>query len=172
MIGQTVRLLPKRIIGGRMFQPICKTWSRGSVAVECALMMPIFVLLLSAVLFFGKVLWHYTVLEKAAQDSAAFLSRVSIEDIRSASTGIENPIAGAARQIASAEVADLSPGDNIAQVTVLCDGIMCGGNSTPSRITVVIEAAMSDPLLSSVLGDYGLGSEILLTATASANFIE
>lgn len=149
-----------------------KMSSRGSVAVECALMLPIFLLLFSAVLFLGKIFWHYTVLEKAAQDSAAFLARVSIEDIRSASTGIENPIAAVARQIALTEVAELLPGENLVSVNVRCDGIFCAGNSTPSVITVVIEATMVDPLWSSILINYGLGGDLLLTARAATEFVE
>jgi Flp pilus assembly protein TadG len=149
-----------------------KIFSRGSIAVECALIMPIFLLLFSAVLFLGKIFWHYTVLEKAAQDSAAFLARVSIEDIRSANTGGENPIATATRQIALAEVAELLPGDSMASVNVLCDDLYCDGGSTPTAITVVIRATMVDPLWSSILLDYGLGGDILLTATASTDFLE
>lgn len=149
-----------------------KKSARGSVAVECALMLPIFLMLFSAVLFLGKIFWHYTVLEKAAQDSAAFLARVSIEDIRSASTGIENPIAAIARKIASDEVVELLPGDNIVTVNILCDGLFCDGNSTPTAITVVLRATMVDPLLSSILLNYGLGDDILLTASASTDFIE
>lgn len=146
--------------------------SRGSVAVECALMLPIFLMLFSALLFIGKVFWHYTVLEKAAQDSAAFLARVSIEDIRSANNGSENPIATTARQIALAEIAELLPGDNSASVNVLCDSLFCDGISTPTAITVVIRANMTDPLWGGILRNYDLGSDIVLTATASTDFLE
>lgn len=146
--------------------------SQGIVAVECALMLPIFVLLLSAVLFFGKVFWHYTVLQKAAQDAASFLARVSVEDIRAPNSGLEIPIAGVARAIASDEIQDLLPADNNTTISILCNGLFCGGITTPTAITVVIEANMTDPLLSSILGDYGLGSDIVLTATASTDFVE
>lgn len=149
-----------------------KIFSRGSIAVECALMLPIFLLLFSAVLFLGKIFWHYTVLEKAAQDSAAFLARVSTEDIRSANAGIENPIAGFARKIALAELAELLPGDSVPSISILCDSIFCDGISTPTKITIVIRANMLDPLLSSILMEYGLGNDVVLTATASTEFIE
>jgi Flp pilus assembly protein TadG len=151
---------------------INKTKSRGTVAVECALMLPLFLLLFSAALFFGKVLWHYTVLQKAAQDAATFLARASIEDIRGATSGYEIPIAGVARSIAANEISELFPGDNQPTITITCNSLSCGGNSVPAKITVGIEANMTDPLLSSILGQFELGNDIVLTATASTDFIE
>lgn len=135
-------------------------------------MLPLFVLLLSAALFFGKTLWHYTVLQRAAQDAAIFLARVSIEDIRAVNMGFEVPIAGVARSIALAEISELLPGDNRPTISILCNGAFCGGNSTPSVITVIVDANIVDPLFASFLGDYGLGNDILLTARASTDFID
>lgn len=149
-----------------------KNRSRGTVAVECALMLPLFLLLFSAVLFFGKIFWHYTILQKAAQDAASFLARVSVEDIRGTNTGFEVPIAGVARSIIQTEIAELFPGDNNATITIYCNGFSCGGLSTPAHVSVAIQMNMVDPLLSGILGQYGLGTDILLTATASTDFVE
>ena len=44
---------------------------RGSVAVECAIVLPILLLLISGLLFFARVFWCYTVAQKAAHDGAS-----------------------------------------------------------------------------------------------------
>lgn len=145
--------------------------NRGSTAVEFAIMLPVFILLLSTLVFFGRILWHYTVAEKAARDAAIFLARVSIEEIRAPATDFEVPVAGLARAIAWDEMADLYPGERRPTVSVLCDGIFCEGLSTPRQITVVIRVNMNDPFFSSLLAEYGYPSDILLTATASTNYV-
>ncbi|WP_159697295.1 TadE/TadG family type IV pilus assembly protein [Massilia sp. 9I] len=145
--------------------------TRGSVAIEFAFVLPILLLLLSTLVFFGRIVWHYTVAEKAAQDAVKFLARVSTEEIRAPMNGFEIPVAGLARSIVLDEVAELSPGDSPPSVNVLCDGIFCDGFSTPRQISVVVRVNMTDPFLSSFLTQWGLPSEILLTATSSTNYV-
>ena len=153
----------------RLFKTSWET--RGSIAVEFALVLPIFLILLTTLVFFARIAWHYTVAEKAAQDAVKFLARVSVEEIRAPMNGFEIPVAGLARSIARDELAELSPGDSLPSVNVFCDGIFCDGFSTPRQVSVVIRVNMIDPFLSSFLADYGLPSEILLTATSSTDYV-
>lgn len=145
--------------------------ARGGVVIEFAFMLPIFIVLLSSLVFLGRIFWHYTVAEKAARDAAAFLARVSIEEIRAPSTGIEVPIAALARAMVWEEIAQLDPGDSSPGVNVLCDGVFCDGLSTPTKISVVVRMSMADPFFVDMLSDFGLGRDFLLTATASTDFV-
>jgi Flp pilus assembly protein TadG len=46
------------------------TRQRGVAAVEFAILVPLLLILLTAPLYIGRVLWHYTVIHKAAHDAA------------------------------------------------------------------------------------------------------
>jgi hypothetical protein len=148
-----------------------KSAARGSIAIEFAILLPVLLLLLTTLVFFARIVWHYTIAEKAAQDAVKFLARVSVEEMRAPMNGFEIPVAGLARSIARDELAELSPGDSLPSVNVLCDGIFCDGFSTPSQVSVAIRVNMTDPFLSGFLAEYGLPSEILLTATSSTDYV-
>lgn len=145
--------------------------TRGSIAVEFAIMLPIYIVFLSTLVLFGRMLWHYTVAEKAARDAALFLSRVSIEEIRAPLNAFEIPVAALARAIAWEEMAELRPGESIPSVAIYCDGLPCDGFTTPRQISVVIRMNMIDPFFSGFLAEYGFPSDFLLTATAATNYV-
>ena len=86
---------------------------RGSVAVECAIVLPVLLLLISSLLFFARVFWCYTVAQKAAHDGARFLATTTLREITPSSTGNDVPVALVAEKIARDEVAELNPGAGI-----------------------------------------------------------
>jgi hypothetical protein len=123
---------------------------RGIAAVELALLLPIFLALLSLPLYFGRVFWHYTVVQNAAQDAARYLSSVPQIEIKDPSQiGAVVAVAGA---IIAAETAQLNPGTYAPTVAILCNGGVCGGFSIPLTVTVHIELLMEDVFFPNATG--------------------
>ena len=58
---------------------------RGIAAVELALVLPAFVLLLAATVFIGRTLYHYQAIQKAAHDAARYLASAPALEVSSPS---------------------------------------------------------------------------------------
>ena len=140
---------------------------RGVAAVELALILPFLLILISAPLFFGRVFWHYTVIQKAAHDSAMYLSRISAGEMR---TPVHASAAAAvARDIALAEMADLNTGLYAPSITVLCGTYICDGLAIPKTVRVAIRAEIQDPIFGSIYAGEGvlISSDVTLAYNAA-----
>jgi hypothetical protein len=127
----------------------------GVAAVEFAILLPLMFVLLSAPLFIGRVMWHYTVAQKAAHDAVRYLATVSEAEMRTPAL-ITSAVA-AARAIASAELAELNPGPYPPSVIILCDAAGCDGFTMPTTVRVTVRMEMHDPFFPTEFGgDYGL----------------
>jgi Flp pilus assembly protein TadG len=115
---------------------------RGIAAVELALILPFFLVLLMTPLFFGRVFWHYSVIERAAQDGARYLSRVPLNEIRNPARSLE--VAAVAQAIAGAELAELAPGPDAIGITADCDALPCMGFLTPATVSVAVQLQVTD----------------------------
>lgn len=149
---------------------------RGSVAVECALILPIFAVMMMTMLFFALVFWHYTVAQKAAHDAARFLASASISEMRAVGGGVAVPIVSAAKNLVDQEIADLSPG-NAVGTSVLClvgAGTPywdeCFGFDTPRKIRVRVTMTLSDPFFESVSTRL-IGSPIVFKAVSATEYV-
>jgi Flp pilus assembly protein TadG len=129
---------------------------RGVAAVEFALLAVLLVVLLVAPLSLGRILWHYTVMQKAAHDATRYLAQVPDGEMRT--PALVAHVERVARAIVSAEMADLNPGnDAIPVVTVQCNGVTCGGSTSPSTVRVHILLEVSDPFFRKNFGgEFGL----------------
>ena len=129
----------------------------GVAAIELAFILPILIIFLSFPIFYARCLWHYTVAQKAAQDAARYLSTVSRQEMISEELAQE---AGArAIEIASREIAELSPGSRISGPAAFCDLEICGqlgDGVAPSTVRVRLTFTMSDPDGIIDFGWYGL----------------
>lgn len=132
--------------------------SRGIAAVEMALVLPVLMILLMFPLFFGRVYWHYTVAQKAAQDAARYMASVSYQELRS--SRLAPQAVAVAQEIARLELAELAPGGSAPQVDVLCGLVPCTGlgqRPAPTYIRVVVSMDMLDTMFGVVdVGRYGL----------------
>lgn len=129
---------------------------RGVAAVEFAVILPLLVLvLLAAPLSMGRILWHYTVAQKAAHDAARYLATVPDGEMRTPALA---PLAvQVARDIAEAELADLNPGPTLPAVSILCNGINCTGAASPTTVHVNVLIEVSDPIFGMNFGsEFGL----------------
>lgn len=131
---------------------------RGAAAVELALVLPFLILLLMFTTFYARYFWHYTVAQKAAFDSARYLSTISEQEMR------EPALAVAARDVANdialTEIAELNPHGTVKpDVIIQCGGVPCGGVralALPRTVTVIVTMDMYDDFFGLDLGRYGL----------------
>ena len=115
---------------------------RGLAAVELAIVMPVLVLLLMFPLYLGRVFWHYTVIQHAAQDAARYLSRVPVSEITNSTRA--SSVAAVAKTIVDEEMAELAPGSAAPDVLVTCGGGNCVGLSKPTTVRVFIQLQVED----------------------------
>lgn len=111
---------------------------RGAVAVELALSLPVLLTMLVALAFYGRVLYNYEVVQKAAWSGARYLSSVPAASLRSPQQAAHE-VALTTDLIAS-ELSAVSPAPGKLFVSISCDGEPCGGLSgyLPVTVTVVV----------------------------------
>jgi Flp pilus assembly protein TadG len=149
-----------------------KLRGQGGVAVEFAVLLPVILLLLAAPLFFGRIFWHYTVAQKAAQDAVRFLAAANPAEIKTPGAGgTEAPIAAVARSIVLAEIAELNPGPYQPGVDVLCDGRTCFGFQIPIKVTVGVTIPVYDEFFAGITSQFTGGDQILLIPVATTNYV-
>lgn len=122
---------------------------RGIAAIELAFLLPVFLALLTLPLYFGRVFWHYTVAQNAAQDAARYLSSVPQVEIKDPSQ--TSAVVAVASAIVTAETAQLNPGNYAPAVAISCNGGACAGFSIPVTVAVHIELLMDDVFFSTGL---------------------
>ncbi len=131
---------------------------RGAAAVEFALLIPIFVVVMIFPLLLGRCLWHYTAAQKAAHDAARYLSTISAQEMREPALTVA--AADIATQIAAMELEQLNPGgDNNIMIQVACGGYPCvgvRGSTLPETVGVLVRINVHDPIFGMDLGRYGL----------------
>jgi uncharacterized membrane protein len=115
---------------------------RGIAAVELAIVLPVLVLLLVFPLYLGRVFWHYTALQYAAQDAARYLSKAPVSEMGNPTRGAA--VTAVAEAIVAQELAELAPGSFPYALVITCDGTACVGFATPAVVRVNITLFMED----------------------------
>jgi hypothetical protein len=118
---------------------------RGAAAVELALTLPVLLMLLAYIVFYGRVLYNYEVAQKAAHDAVRYLSSAAAVNMRNpAQVGNEVAVAQA---IVNAELAGLNPGPgNGPFVFIQCDGVQCLGMSLPGLVKVEVQIRVQNDI--------------------------
>lgn len=140
---------------------------QGTAAVEFAMLSVLLVMLLTVPLFFSRLFWHYTAMQKAAHDAAWYLATIPVSDMKNYTKAVD--ATNIAKFIAEAEVADLNPGGDIPVVSAVeCRPLPCGAGS-PTTVAVRIGTRMYDPIfkVSYAAGDEGLP----LLAVSEMNYV-
>ena len=145
-----------------------KTRQRGVAAVEAALIVPIFVVLLTVPIYYARCFWHYTVAQKSAQDAARYLSQVSAAEMKA--PALAQAAGNIALQIAQKEMAELAPGSAMGVPVVQCDYLPCGTviGTPPATVRVYITFSMYDDVFGVIdAGRFGL----VVTADISMRYV-
>ncbi|WP_175022912.1 TadE family protein [Rugamonas rivuli] len=144
--------------------------SSGIAAVELALVMPTFFILIACTLFFGQVLLAYQTACKASHDAARYLSSVSAMDVQNpARIGDHMTLA---RAIITEEMGSLmSSGPYAPVVTILCGGMICSGFFTPSSVNVAIQIYVADDVLPGISLNLLGFPAVTVTATATMPYV-
>lgn len=146
---------------------------KGAAAVEMAFFFLFALPLLTAPLFLAIYMWHYTALQKAAQNSAAFLAALPMREMKSV------PLSGYARSIAQ-QIADDGTSDLLRGTQYLVD-IQCDvstdpdssewlacGDGVPAQIKVVVRLRLFD----NIFHTYNTGdSGWLVKADARSRYV-
>lgn len=144
-----------------MTRSLCKLPSkrqRGVAAVELAIVLPVLFVLMTVPIFFARYFFHYTVVHKAAQNAARYLSTVSVREMRTPALAVA---AGKiANDIAAEELADIAPGQDGPTIEVFCGpNILCSGYGSgpmPETVAVGVHMYMFDNIFGVVnTGFYG-----------------
>jgi len=132
---------------------------RGIAAVELAMVMPVLVLLLAFPLALGRIFWHYTAYQYAAQDAALYLSKAPLSEMGNPARGGE--VAGVVTAMVAQQLAELAPGGFSYGLGVTCDGGPCIGNA-PTTVGVKISVYFEDIFFS---GETGLNFWLTVDVT-------
>ena len=129
----------------------------GSVAVEMALILPLFLILLAGPLYMARAAWFYSVGQKAAHDATRYIATATQAELRTPGGGFnEARVPAIARWIAQQELGELVPLTDGIAITILCDGDVCSA-LTPTRVRTGVQITLHDNLLGGLTMDY-LGS--------------
>lgn len=118
----------------------------GVAAVELALLLPILVAFLAIGFFTASILWHYMMVQKAAQDAARYLSTVPAWEMTTQASALA--AGNQAQDIARRELADMSPGATVSALGTYCDEVNCGmkfAYTLPTTVRVYLEISVKDP---------------------------
>lgn len=145
---------------------------RGVAAVEFALVLPLFVLLLAVTLYFGRLFWHYTVAQKAAHDAVILLANATRADIVASKPDLSNiEVSNLAAAVASQEISELNPGLTAPRIEVYCDGLACIGSAIPAQVQVVIRMKVIDIFFGGFTDEMGGAEGIWLTANVRMPYV-
>lgn len=149
--------------------------ARGSIAVECAIVVCIFVVIAATMLYIGRILWHYNVIEKAAHDAARFLASATPRETMTSGGGAEPPIVNVAYRIVQAEVAELNPGSGVIIPDALCyngaSWSRCYGVEPVTRVRMRIYAEMADPFFSGLTWPMDVDGPIVLRSVMMTDHV-
>ena len=133
---------------------------RGIAAVELALVMPVLVLLLVFPLYLGRVFWHYTAVQYAAQDAARYLSKAPASELGNPTRA--GAVAAMAEALVEKELAELAPGEFGYAIDVTCNNVPCVGFGTTTVVRVTITMLMEDIFFASYTG---LNLQLIVSVT-------
>ena len=154
---------------------------RGSVAVEAVIVLPLLLITMAVPLYFARYFWIYTTAQKAAHDSALYLSSVSQIEMKTVipSTG-EVAAAALARKIAATEMSELNTGSNPPNPQVLCgypvnatttSWAQCDGLTIPTSVKVSVRMYVTDPFFSGFTSYYAGDSGLFLWAEVPMQYV-
>ena len=110
---------------------------RGAVALELALSLPVLLTLLVALVFYGRVMYHYEVAQKAAWVGVRYLSSVPAINMKNQQQAAHE--VALATALIQTELSALAPAPGSLYISVNCDNAPCGlFNMLPAMVNVSV----------------------------------
>lgn len=143
----------------------------GSVVVEMALILPLFLILLAAPLYIARVAWFYSAGQKAAHDATRYLATATQAELRTPGGGFnEARVSAIARWIAQQELGEVVPFTDGIAIAIECDGDVCGG-LIPSRVRTDIRISLQDNLLAGLTTQYLGYTDMTMTSDVTMRYV-
>jgi hypothetical protein len=153
----------------------CKRFRRsakGSVAVEMALILPLFLILLAGPLYIARAAWFYSAGQKAAHDATRYIATATQAELRTGGGGFnEARVPAIARWIAQQELGEVVPFTDSIVITILCDGDGCGVQA-PTRVRTSVQIAMHDDVLGGLTMDYLGSAGITIDSEVTMRYVD
>jgi len=145
---------------------------RGSIAIEAAFSLILLFIFVVLPFFFARLFWYYNVAQKAAHDSARFLSNTAQAEIVAApgSAGAALPIVAVADAIANAELNDIRPALDHYTVGVSCDYAPCG-IGVPQVVHVSVQMRLRNDMFREILSTYFSEDPLVFEARVTMRYV-
>ena len=102
----------------------------GAIALELALTLGFLFPVAAMLIYYGRVLYHYEVAQKAAHDAVRYLASASVANINNPATATHE--VEVAQAILQQELSVLNPYK--LAITIACDGQVCAGMAVPLTV--------------------------------------
>jgi hypothetical protein len=144
----------------------------GSVAVEMALILPLFLILLAGPLYIARAAWFYSVGQKAAHDATRYVATATQAELRTGGGGFnEARVPAIARWIAQQELGELVPLTDSIAIPIQCDGNACS-SLAPARVRTWIEITLQDNLLGGLTEQYLGSTDMALSSEVTMRYVD
>jgi len=144
----------------------------GSVAVEMALILPLFLILLAGPLYLARAAWFYSVGQKAAHDATRYMATATQAEMRTPGGGFnEARVPAIARWIAQQELGDIVTFTDGIVITMHCDGDGCAAK-TPTRVRTGIQISLQDNLLGGLTVQYLGYTDMALSSDVTMRYVD
>jgi hypothetical protein len=146
--------------------------AKGSVAVEMALILPLFLILLAGPLYIARAAWFYSVGQKAAHDATRYIATATQAELRTGGGGFnEARVPAIARWIAQQELGEIVPFTDNIIITIQCDGDGCGA-ATPTRVRTGVQTTLHDNLLGGLTVQYLGYTDMTLSSEVTMRYVD
>ena len=146
--------------------------ARGSVAVEMALILPLFLILLAGPLYIARAAWFYSVGQKAAHDATRYIATATQAELRTPGGGFNEPrVPAIARWIAQQELGEIVPLTDGILITIQCDGDGCG-LLVPVKVRTGVRIGLQDHLLGGLTTQYFGSTNMTLSSEVTMRYVD
>lgn len=145
---------------------------KGSIAVEMALILPLFLILLAGPLYMARAAWFYSVGQKAAHDATRYMATATQAELRTGGGGFnEARVPAIARWIAQQELGEIVPFTDSIVITILCDGDGCSA-LTPNKVRAGIKITLHDRLLGGLTMGYLGSADMTMNSDVTMRYVD
>lgn len=145
--------------------------AKGSVAVEMALILPLFLILLAGPLYIARAAWFYSMGQKAAHDATRYVATATQAELRTGGGGFsEARVPAIARWIAQEELGEIVPFSDSIAIMIQCDGDACS-TATPTRVRTSVQITLHDDILGGLTMDYLGASDMKMDSEVTMRYV-